>query len=203
MFAAFKPTWVMNFKKTPVAVAHAWLIQTKLPNHPGSKAANKPMKYLPASVRDSDLNRKVICPDGWGKTYGNPDTSPIDASDTVSCDEFAYAASYNSGGMPASLGGLNEVDTGNDCLQTYATRIEQGVWKLYDDIRFPAPTWAEVCGRSSMSNYQNTQSMQPFSGTFSSPSKYRLLNGDEYWVAFPEFAHCSTADKLTCTVPQP
>ncbi|MET7914172.1 hypothetical protein ABZS98_39420 [Streptomyces avermitilis] len=53
-------------------------------------------------MRDSDLNRKVICPDGWAKTYGNPDTTPIDTSDTASCDEFAYAASYNSGGMPAS-----------------------------------------------------------------------------------------------------
>ncbi|KPI23642.1 hypothetical protein OV320_0589 [Actinobacteria bacterium OV320] len=160
--------------------------------------------YLPASVRDSDLNRKVICPDGWAKTYGNPDTTPIDTSDTASCDEFAYAASYNSGGMPASLDGMNEVDTGNDCVQTYASRIATGDWRLYDDIRSAAPTWKEVCGRSAMSNYQNTQSMQPFSGTFSSASKYRLLDKDEYWVAFPEFAHCD-ASKVTvaCTVPKP
>ncbi|MEK2474089.1 hypothetical protein [Streptomyces noursei] len=204
VFSAYKPTWVMNFAKTPAAVAHAWLIQSKLPNHPGSKVAGKPIKYLPASVRDSDLNRKVICPDGWAKTYGNPDTTPIDTSDTVSCDEFAYAASYNSGGMPASLGGMNEVDTGNDCVQTYASRIATGDWRLYDDIRTAAPTWKEFCGRSSMSNYQNTQSMQPFSGTFSSPSKFRLLDKDEYWVAFPEFAHCD-ASKVTvaCVVPKP
>ncbi|MEZ3183174.1 hypothetical protein KYY02_32295 [Streptomyces pimonensis] len=37
-----------------------------------------------------------------------------------------YAASYNSGGTPASLGGMNEVDTGNDCVQTYASRIATG-----------------------------------------------------------------------------
>ncbi|MEU7103086.1 hypothetical protein AB0A66_32795 [Streptomyces longwoodensis] len=204
VFAAYKPTWVMNFAKTPAAVAHAWLIQSKLPNHPGSKTAGKPIKYLPASVRDSDLNRKVICPDGWAKTYGSPDTTPIDTSDTASCDEFAYAASYNSAGMPASLQGMNEVDTGNDCVQTYATRIATGDWRLYDDIRTAAPTWKEVCGRSSMSNYQNTQSMQPFSGTFSSASKYRLLDKDEYWVAFPEFAHCDASKAtVSCTVPKP
>lgn len=54
-----------------------------------------------------------------------------------------------------------------------------------------------------MSNYQNTQLMQPFSGTFFSASKYRLLDKDEYWVAFPESAHCD-ASKVTvsCTVPK-
>ncbi|OKI09369.1 hypothetical protein A6A06_01260 [Streptomyces sp. CB02923] len=204
VFSAYKPTWVMNFAKTPAAVAHAWLIQSKLPSHPGSKAADKPIKYLPASVRDSNLNREVICPSGWAKNYGSPDTTPIDTSDTVSCDEFAYAASYNSGGMPATLGGMNEVDTGNDCVQTYASRVAPGDWRLYDDTRTAAPTWKEVCGRSSMSNYQNTQSMQPFSGTFSSPSKYRLLDKDPYWVAFPEFAHCDASKAaVSCTVPKP
>ncbi|WP_371244630.1 hypothetical protein [Streptomyces pimonensis] len=55
-----------------------------------------------------------------------------------------------------------------------------------------------------MSNYQNTQSMQPFSGTFPSASKYRPLGKDEHWVAFPELAHCD-APKVTvsCTVPKP
>lgn len=36
-----------------------------------------------------------------------------------------YAASYNSGDMPASLGGMNEVDTGNDCVQTYASALRR------------------------------------------------------------------------------
>ncbi|MEZ3183175.1 hypothetical protein KYY02_32300 [Streptomyces pimonensis] len=75
---------------------------------------------------------------------------------------------------------------------------------MYDDIRSAALTWKEVCGRSAMSNYQNTQSMQPFSGTFPSASKYRPLGKDEHWVAFPELAHCD-APKVTvsCTVPKP
>ncbi|WP_328723067.1 hypothetical protein OHT52_28620 [Streptomyces sp. NBC_00247] len=95
-------------------------------HHPGSKAANKPLFFLPsadknAPGRDPDANRKVICPDGWAATYGNPDATTvpeIQSTDKASCDEFAYASTYNSGGMP---GGTNEVDTGNDCVQTYAT----------------------------------------------------------------------------------
>jgi hypothetical protein len=210
-FYKYIPTWVMNFAKTPPAVAHAWLIQAKLPNHPGSEAANKPLFYLPAASknapgRDPDDNRKVICPDGWAATYGNPDATTvpeISSGDKASCDEFAYASSYNSGGMPAGMGGMNEVDTGNDCVQTYATRVKQGEWHLYDDIREAAPTWKEVCGRSAMSGWINSTSM---GGAFSSgfSTKYRMLDKDPYWVSFPQFAHCD-ASKVTvaCTVPKP
>lgn len=191
-FHKYIPTWVMNFAKTPPAVAHAWLIQSKLPTHPGSKAANKPLFYLPAASknapgRDPDDNRKVICPDGWAATYGNPDATAvteISSTDKASCDEFAYASTYNSGGMPTSMGGMNEVDTGNDCVQTYATRVKQGEWHLYDDIRGAAPKWTEKCGRSAMSGWINSTSM---GGAFSSgfSTKYRMLDKDPYWVAFP------------------
>nr|WSU77782.1 hypothetical protein OG499_34630 [Streptomyces anulatus] len=66
-FHKYIPTWVMNFDKTPAAVAHTWLIQSKLPNHPGSKAHKKPMFFLPdatknAPGRDPNKNRDVICP---------------------------------------------------------------------------------------------------------------------------------------------
>lgn len=210
-FYKYIPTWVMNFAKTPPAVAHAWLMQSKLPTHPGSKAANKPLFFLPAEDknahnRDPDDNRKVICPDGWAATYGNPDATTvpeISATDKASCDEFAYASTYNSGGMPAGMGGMNEVDTGNDCVQTYATRVKQGEWHLYDDIRVPAPTWKEVCGRSAMSGWINSTSMGgAFSGGFS--GKYRLLDQDPYWVNFPQFTHCDASKAtVTCTVPKP
>lgn len=69
-----------------------------------------------------------------------------------------HASTCNSGGMPSGIGGLNEVDTGNDCVQTYATRVKQGEWHLYDDIRGAAPTWKEVCGRSAMSGWINSTS---------------------------------------------
>ncbi|OKJ39148.1 hypothetical protein [Streptomyces sp. CB01580] len=98
---------------------------------------------------------------------------------------------------------MNEVDTGHDCVQTYATRVKQGEWHLYDDSREAAPTWTEVCGRSAMSGWINSTSMGgAFSGGFS--GKYRMLDKDPYWVDFPRFAHCD-ASKVTvaCTVPRP
>lgn len=215
-FHKYVPTWVMNFKKTPQAVAHAWLIQSKLSNHPGSRSANKPMFFLPsadknAPGRDPNKNRDVICPknsDGtsWASKYGNPRTTTvpeISASDKPSCDEFAYASSYNSGGMPGGVvGGMNPVASGDACVQTYATRVTQGEWRLYDDERLAGPTWNEVCGRSSMSGWINSTSM---GGAFSSgfSGKYRLLDKDPYWVSFPEFGHCDASKAtVTCTVPK-
>ncbi|MFE0683803.1 hypothetical protein ACFW17_23710 [Streptomyces sp. NPDC058961] len=210
VFPAYKPTWVFNTKRYPLAAAHAWLMQSKLANHPGSKAAGKPMKYLPtdptknAPGRNPNDNRQVICPSGWAKAYGNPNTTPVDSTDLLSCDEYAFAATYNSGGMPTSKGGLNEVLTGNDCVQTYGTRVQQGEWHLYDDDRVASPSWREVCGRSAMSNDQNTGSMAAFPTTFSGPGKYHLLDTDEYWVRVPGFEHCD-ASKATvnCTYPKP
>ncbi|WP_427164094.1 hypothetical protein ACQF4J_00125 [Streptomyces sp. C1-1] len=207
VFSAYKPTWVMNFKKFPASVAHAWLTQTKLPNHPGSQTAGKPLLYLPASGsitgRTPTQNRAVICPSGWAAKSGNPDTTTLpgntpSGNDPLSCDEFAYAATYNSGGMPAP-DGLNPVASGNQCVQTYSQRTQTDVWHFYDDMRQAAPTWKEVCGRSTMSNWMNTQSMQPFPAQFTQPN--RLLEEDPYWYYAPEFSGCSAAAAtVKCTV---
>ncbi|MEV5877422.1 hypothetical protein AB0L75_24985 [Streptomyces sp. NPDC052101] len=207
VFPKYKPTWVMNFKKFPAAVAHAWLTQAKLPNHPGSALTNKPLIYLPATGsttgRTPEQNRKIICPKGWAAKNGNPDATTLPGNtpsgkDPFSCDEFAYAATYNSGGMPAP-DGLNPVASGDQCLQTYSQRTQPDVWHFYDEIRQGAPTWKEVCGRSAMSNWMNTQSMQPFPSSFSQPN--RLLEKDEYWYYAPEFDKCD-ASKATvkCTL---
>ncbi|WP_141753827.1 hypothetical protein [Streptomyces luteocolor] len=217
VFSAYKPTWVMNFKKYPAAIAHGWLIQSKLPNHPGSKSAGKPMKYLPQAAknefnRNPQKNRDVICPKdssgkSWASAHGNPDATllpEIKPTDTPSCDEFAYASTYNSAGMPKALKGLNEVGSGDECVQTYATRAKQGEWHLYDDSRRAAPTWKEVCGRSAMSGWINSGSMAGFPGTFAAAGKYHLLDKDEYWVRFPELEHCDASKAtVTCTAPKP
>ncbi|MFE5603185.1 hypothetical protein ACFQ8O_28850 [Streptomyces coelicoflavus] len=216
VFSAYKPTWVMNFKKFPAAVAHAWLVQAKLANHPGSESADKPLLFLPSrgdsKGRTPKQNREVICPTikedgtskGWAVVHGNPDTTlltKISASDKRSCDEFAYASTYNSAGMPADNDGLNPVTSGDACVQTYATRVKQGEWHFYDDMRQAAPTWKEVCGRSSMSNWTNTQSMRPFPSTFSQPN--RLLDKDPYWMTFPEFSGCSAGAATVKCTPKP
>ncbi|MGW0859963.1 hypothetical protein [Streptomyces sp. NPDC002690] len=109
-------------------------------------------------------------------THGSPDATTvpeIQSADRASRDEFAHASTYDSGGMPS---GTNEVDTGNDRVQTYATRVAQGQGHLYDDVRQAAPSWTEKCGRSAMSGWIDSTSMGgAFSGGFS--GKYRLVDG--------------------------
>lgn len=207
IFAEYKPTWVMNFAKTPGAVAHAWLIRSKLPNRPGSKTHDQPMVYFSESAdpdgHTPNDNRKVICPDKWASKKGNPDATPLDANDKLSCDEFAYASSYNSGGMPSVEGGPNAVASGRQMGPDPCDEVGQRWLAAAGRLETSAPTWKEVCGRSPMSNWINSQAMQPFADTFSTPN--RLLDqDDEYRGAFPEFPHCDTATtQVKCTVPKP
>ncbi|WP_445281912.1 golvesin C-terminal-like domain-containing protein [Streptomyces sp. DSM 118148] len=196
VFGWYKPTYVMNTKKWSAAAAHAWLMQNKLPSHFGLRGQGQPLKYLGEEVMapsdptktQRDVNRSTIC----GRTVDNftpylpqngPGTALQSASDTVSCDEIAFAASYQSGGTPASIGGTNPVKTnGNECVQTYVGKRADGSW--YIDLRadFPNPTWREGCGRSSMSARQNSGSMSAFGGAYGFSNKNRLMDGDEYWL---------------------
>ncbi|MFD4560924.1 hypothetical protein ACFWP5_42520 [Streptomyces sp. NPDC058469] len=154
VFGWDKPTYVMNSKKWSAAAAHAWLMQHKLPSHFGLKGQGQPLKYLGNEVMappdptktQRAVNRETIC----GRTVNNfqpylpangPGTVLQSASDTVSCDEIAFAATYQSGGTPASIGGTNPVTTnGNECVQTFVGKRADGSW--YIDLRkdFPMPT---------------------------------------------------------------
>ncbi|MFB7600781.1 hypothetical protein [Streptomyces sp. NPDC056160] len=172
VFADYHPTYVFNSKQTPAAAAHAWLMMSKLPKTPGVPAT--PLRYLPIKERnhgvyDPDRNRNVICPSGWAANYGNPSTTPFtdrNSDDRASCDEYPFAATYQSGGMPYDYGGTNPVDPvrkGDACVQTYATKLSDGTWKLLDDERAELPDWKNsVCGRSAMSSWINTTSMSTF-----------------------------------------
>jgi hypothetical protein len=192
VFDQYKPTYVMNSKKFPAAAAHAWLVQNKLPGHFGSKAYGVPLTYLGSNVmsssdptkKQSTANREVICPSSWQRNQDatlSPELNEGSQDDTQSCDEFAFAASYNSAGM---ANGYNPVDSGDECLQTYAKRGSDGVWHLLPDLRYPLPTWNEKCGRATISNNQNTQSMRPF-GQFIVRNK--LMDKDEYWLDLDGF----------------
>ncbi|WP_406461364.1 hypothetical protein OHB07_06120 [Streptomyces sp. NBC_00111] len=194
VFDRFQPTYVMNSKKFPAAAAHAWLVQNKLPGHFGSRAHGKPLTYLGSYImspsnpakKQTDVNREVICPTSWERNQnadlsqelneGNPPKA-----DTWSCDEFAFAASYDSAGM---ANGYNPVQSGDECLQVYAKRGGDGVWHLLSDPRYPLPDWNEKCGRATISNNQNTQSMRPF-GQFI--VRNRLMDKDKYWLDLDGF----------------
>ncbi|MFJ8313530.1 MULTISPECIES: hypothetical protein [unclassified Streptomyces] len=194
VFHNYVPTYTFNAAKYPQASSHAWLIQHKLANHPGSKADAKPLYFLP----DGDIsgNRTVICPDKWAANNG--DTSALNGpTDRPNCDEFAFNATYNSGGMPSLAGGLNPVKSGDACVQTLAKKQDTAVHLF--NIDGLVPTWKEVCGRSAISGQDNSGSMAGF-GSFN--ASQRLLDRDPYWLNTNMRAACSsdsTAVKCTMT----
>lgn len=204
-FGTYQPTYQFNSAKYPAAAAHAWLIQEALPSHAGSKKYNSPMNYLPDKKnqwgRPTQKNRDVICPSSYQyheDTTLLPELVESGGDDVKSCDEYAFASTYQSAGMPSLMNGRNEVGSGDACVQTYATRVQQGTWKLYDDDRYPLPTFKEVCGRSSMSQWQNGGSMNRFAGF---ASYFRLLDSDSYWVDIPGFDGCTAkAPLVRCTM---
>ncbi|MFK0223907.1 hypothetical protein ACIQWN_37730 [Streptomyces vinaceus] len=195
VFSWIKPTFTMNSKKFPAAATHALMMQKKLPGHYGLKGQGDPLTYIGANVtapvagspKMSDTNRKVICPSGWANGQPvtlSPELNDSSGTDTASCDEFPFAASYQSAGMPTAWNGKNlaPVKSGDACVNTQAVK-ENGRWRLKPHPSYHVPTWTESCGRSAMSNNQNTQSMRPF-GTFI--NDYRLMDGDGYWLNVPK-----------------
>ncbi|MER6290908.1 Tat pathway signal protein [Streptomyces sviceus] len=206
VFSNYAPTYTFNGAKYPQAAAHAWLIQTFSPKHPGSKATGQPLYYL-SDTSQRDKNRGRMCPTGWAADNG--DLSALDGADDsiLNCDEFAFGASYNSGGMNSSEGGLNPaipddsttgVPNGRACIETYATKVN-GTMHLYN-LNGTVPTWTEVCGRSAISDTDNQQSMSPFGGFI---TKMRLMGKDAYWLDTATSGDCGTPSVSTsvkCTL---
>ncbi|WP_327379490.1 golvesin C-terminal-like domain-containing protein [Streptomyces sp. NBC_01212] len=190
VFSSYRPTYVMNEKKFPAAAAHAWLIQNKLPGHYGLRG-NNPLTFLTEDVLVPDPptstksivshNRDVICPKAWERSKLATMSPELGTGDVPSCDEFPFAASWQSAATKKDWGGQNlkEVSSGEECLNTIAIRGTDGRWSLKPDPRSHVPTWTEPCGRSSMSNNQNTQSMSYMPGW---RKQNRVLEGDNYWL---------------------
>ncbi|WP_328665522.1 hypothetical protein OG905_00910 [Streptomyces sp. NBC_00322] len=198
VFVNSAPTYVFNAKRYPQAAAHAWLIQTVLPNHAGSEAQDKPLYYMGDSAQNT-RNRDRICPDRWAAENG--DASALDdATDKLNCDEFAFASSYNSGGMKKSEGGLNEavptgsttgIPNGSACVQSFAKKHGTKV-HLYNIDNGKVPTFNEVCGRSSISGIHNQESM---GGNFTSFMKQmRIMDKDAYWLNTRMTGSCAATD---------
>ncbi|WP_370419493.1 hypothetical protein AB8O64_14125 [Streptomyces sp. QH1-20] len=198
VFKNIAPSYTFNAAKYPQAAAHAWLLQEKLPNTMGVKTRDTPLYYLPGGTRaDGKKNRDVICDvANWAKDNG--DVSAMDgAGDKPNCDEFAFNTTYNSGGMPKSEGGLNEVSSGGQCVQTFSKKADDGAVHLYN-IDGHAPTWREVCGRSAISGKHNSGSMAGFSGFV---RNMRLLDKDPYWLETGMSGQCAQDPKaVKCTL---
>lgn len=138
----------MNEKKfPPAAAAHAWMIQNKLPGHYGLRG-NNPLTFLtddilvpdpPTSTKSIvDHNRDVICPKAWERNKLATMSPPeLGANDVPSCDEFPFAASWQSAAIPKDWHGKNlkQVGSGEECLNTIAIRGTDGRWRLQPDPR--------------------------------------------------------------------
>ncbi|GGY14057.1 hypothetical protein GCM10010358_77820 [Streptomyces minutiscleroticus] len=188
----YKPTYVMNAKKFPAAAAHAWLVQTRNDKHFGRRDGGTALTYMNRDDWTSEESRKRICPDSPAfirRTEAGLSPELASANtDRPNCDEFAFANSYQSAGMPGNLDGKNPVTDPTECLSTYAPKLGSNHWTLYSDDNYDLPIGGEVCGRSSISGNQNSQSMSFFGGFI---TRNRLRDGDDYWLGLPGFDNCA------------
>ncbi|WP_233416199.1 hypothetical protein [Streptomyces sp. N35] len=196
VFSGYDPTYVMNSKKFPGAAAHIDMMWRKTTLDWGNRNGGKPLTYVADKMAvddptktQQDRSRQLICGRQW-KTYRDTglfsDLWTLEAgatrTDAKSCDEFAFANAFQSAGNSR---GPNPVGySGKECVQTYVKRNPDDSMTLHLRPDAPAPTWNEPCGRSSMSNWQNTQSMRPF-GDFI--KEQRLMEDDDYWLDLDGF----------------
>ncbi|OKK07135.1 hypothetical protein [Streptomyces sp. CB02400] len=113
VFSHCRPTCTMNHKKYPAAAAHAWLVQNKLPGHYGLRG-HEPLAFLADDVlvpvpSDSkktlvDHNRDTICPTAWKRSPLATMSPELGANDVPACDEFPFAASWQSAAIPKGWG---------------------------------------------------------------------------------------------------
>ncbi|MEU5915232.1 hypothetical protein [Streptomyces sp. NPDC047141] len=183
VFVNHAPTYLMNSKAFPQAAAHAWLIQKATPKHPGSRTDRTPLHYMGDSAQNT-RSRGRICPTGWAATNGDA-SALVDAADSLNCDEFAFASTYNSGGMSSAEHGLNPAllpggttPTGAACIGTYAKK--HGTMVHLFSLNGTDPTFGEVCGRSAISGMHNQESMGNHFATFM--RDMRLMDKDAYWL---------------------
>ncbi|MQY39152.1 hypothetical protein SRB17_71740 [Streptomyces sp. RB17] len=181
VFPAYTPTYTVNTDRYPAAGAYYWLMKEKNSHHFGSREHNAPLHYL---ANGQQNNRSVVCPDSWVGRSETPDAS---------CDEYAFATTYESGGMPDS-----GVTSGDQCAQFYATPLNDTTWTIHDDDDYDLPTWSEKCGRASIPLAQNTGALAPFGRTGGFVPYNRMLDDDPFWLATPGFDHCTASD-VTCT----
>ncbi|MFE2692508.1 NucA/NucB deoxyribonuclease domain-containing protein [Streptomyces mirabilis] len=185
VFAKNTPTWQTNTKRYPAAAAYYWVMREKLADHPGSKKYNKPMHRMTDKVQQ-EHNRTTICnKTGAGKWTAHPDAT----GDTqgVQCDEFPFAATLESGGIPTP------VVNGGICAQLFAQKQDDGTWRLFDDDGYDPPTWKEICGRASMPGKQNGDAGRGpgLSGFF---TKARVQNGGAFYMEIPQMEGCNPDD---------
>jgi len=157
---AYTPTFDVPLSQWGAAAAtYAW-VQTMLPDHWGSFTAEKPLHRLATYARQK-ANRDKICRDGtWRKDPAVPNDS---------CDEYPFAATYESGPML----GLR----GSQCAEIEPEKVG-GQWDV-KLLNAAAVTKAARCVRGHVPGPQNTAAGGAL-GNFA--TEQRLVDYDPYWV---------------------
>ncbi|WP_236246529.1 hypothetical protein [Streptomyces sp. CC210A] len=196
VFPRYIPTYVVNTAKDPSASAFYWIVQQKLPSHPGSRPHGKPLTYNSDSAQGTS-NRDVICPrSGSDRFVPHPDSNAGGKRGGGSCDEYPFATTYESGAMPVSAGG-GGVKNGTECLQLYAKKPTAGTnnWTLHEDTSYPRRnTWKEPCGRASVPGDENSGAANRIGIRFVPAN--RILDKDRFYVLTPGFEECKDLKQI-------
>ncbi|MBO0513037.1 DNRLRE domain-containing protein [Streptomyces beijiangensis] len=176
VFPKYTPTFNLKQKYAEGAALYYMEMRDKLDWNPGSEKDNSPL-HREFDKEKKIANRGVVCPDK-GQYALVPHPLATGDSKATQCDEYAFAASKESGGSQAG------VTNGTQCLQAYARKDADGKWRLYDDMRAPntAPTYTEKCARATMAGAQNERAGSRLSGFY---TKQRMLDDDAYFIDVP------------------
>ena len=168
----YLPTLDLPIDTYGAAAAMVEWAQENLSGHWGHPDTGSPMTYL-GNTDQRDVNREIVCDSSFtnlGTAIGGDDGS------SDSCDEFPFAASYQS----APLGGLT---SGADCAQVQATEISNPTGNLAADWSGVEPigsfTGSEPCVRGHIPLLLNTNVGTAY---WKFISANRIIDGDQYWI---------------------
>jgi hypothetical protein len=172
VFASYIPTLTLSRGAFGAAADMISWAQKHLDGAWGLEGRGDPLRRL-ANSEKSDQNRAVICGRAW-KSMGSKIGG--DFGDTDSCDEFPFAATYESGG--------SSVSSGAECAQVVAVetgkagQTEPERWNTVEPLGSHSADAACVRGHTPLT--ENTDVGNAYR-VFIGPQ--RLLDEDQFWVS--------------------
>jgi hypothetical protein len=181
----FVPTLTLSQARYGASATMIEWAQDNLSGHWGLQGAGQPMHYLSDKIISGN-NREVIC-DGSFSPDQSLNVALVPYNDVDSCDEFPFAASWESGAMPIGSDRFPKphVTTGADCAQVTVVQAgtsnplnEAADWNSIQVDGSPSGT--EPCVRGHIPNNLNKAAGGAY-GTMILTN--RLLDGDPFWVS--------------------
>jgi hypothetical protein len=172
VFPSFTPTLKVSRTQYGASAAMIAWAQANLSGHWGMKGKGKPLTRLAdKTIRNS--NRQVICGRSW-KPF--PPWTSGSTSVKDSCDEFPFAATYQSGA-------LNGATSGSQCAQVEAVKTSSTgtiahIWNAVKPIGTHSSSAKCVRGHIPLSLNEDLGT----SSYLSFIRAQRLLNKDRFWL---------------------